>query len=146
MKKLVILSALAVVSFAGGHKVEPVNAAYQKECGSCHTAYQPEFLPRNSWNRLINEQNNHFGEDLALSSAKANELKAFLFSRSADVSTNKTARRFASTQGIKISENPYFVKEHRRIGSAELKKQGLKSFANCSSCHKLADQGNYDEQ
>ena len=93
----------------------------------------------------MNEQNNHFGEDLSIPNPKVAEIKTFLFSRSADVSSTKTARRFAQTQGIKISQNSYFIKEHRRIGAAELKKQGLKSFANCGSCHKLADSGDYDD-
>ncbi|MEY4504705.1 MAG: hypothetical protein RL154_1001, partial [Pseudomonadota bacterium] len=92
MKKFLTTSlALASISFASGHIVAPVTPAYQKECGSCHTAYQPEFLPSASWNKLMDNQNNHFGDDLSLSKEQTQNIRGFLLSRAADVSGTKTA-------------------------------------------------------
>ena len=39
---------------------------YQKECGSCHMAYQPQFLPQRSWNKMMKNLDNHFDVDATL--------------------------------------------------------------------------------
>lgn len=147
MKKVLFLSpfVLSATLFAGGHVVAQNPAFYQKECGSCHTAYQPEFLPSKSWNRLMDGQNSHFGEDLSLSKDQSQNIRKYLLSRSADISDTKTAKRFANNDTIKISSAQYFIKEHRKITNEKLAAKGLKSFANCTACHKEADAGIYDD-
>lgn len=147
MKKFILLStcALSMSLFAGGHVVAPNPQFYQKECGSCHTAYQPEFLPSKSWNKLMDGQNLHFGEDLSLSKDESQNIRKYLLSRSADVSNTKTATRFVNNDTIKISSAQYFIKEHRKITNEKLAAKGLKSFANCTVCHKQADAGMYDD-
>ena len=39
------------------------NPAYEEECGSCHMAYPPGLLPGVSWQRLMAELDNHFGDN-----------------------------------------------------------------------------------
>jgi hypothetical protein len=90
MKKLFILPILAVGMVFGVYlladderyenenfynkysqsRVTPVQTKegnlYIKECGSCHIAYQKEFLPKRSWNKMMNTLDNHFGVDATL--------------------------------------------------------------------------------
>ena len=37
-----------------------------KECGACHIAYLPKFLPATAWTRLFDTLDNHYGEDAAM--------------------------------------------------------------------------------
>jgi len=151
MRKLVLIAMLSSVVFAGGYRLDKVTPSYQKECGSCHTAYQPEFLSKKAWDRVLADQNKHFGEELSIAPKKIEELRSFLYTRAQDVSGGKLARKMSANpakdaNSIKISDNGYFIKEHRGISKVALEKKGLKSFANCTACHKGADNGNYDEE
>ena len=55
-------------SFRGrGPEVAPVSdALYAQECGSCHMAYPPGLLPGRSWQRLMGNLADHFGDNAEL--------------------------------------------------------------------------------
>src|ERR1044071_4690054 len=60
------------------------NATYEKECGSCHFACQPGWLPDRSWRALMGSLDKHFGESIKLAPAKQEELLRHLIDHSAD--------------------------------------------------------------
>ena len=39
------------------------NPLYKQECGSCHFAYPPSFLPARSWEKIMKNLSDHFGEN-----------------------------------------------------------------------------------
>ena len=45
--------------------LKPVtNQTYKETCGECHFAYQPELLPSSSWLKILNQLDDHFGQDI----------------------------------------------------------------------------------
>jgi hypothetical protein len=40
------------------------NLTYKETCGGCHFAYQPELLPSASWQKILNQLDDHFGEEV----------------------------------------------------------------------------------
>ena len=45
-----LMTAAAIAVADGGERVPPVtDPVVKKECGSCHMAFPPHFLPRRSW-------------------------------------------------------------------------------------------------
>jgi len=45
--------------------LKPVtNQTYKESCGECHFAYQPELLPSASWLKILNQLDDHFGEEV----------------------------------------------------------------------------------
>jgi hypothetical protein len=45
--------------------LKPVtNQTYRETCGECHFAYQPELLPSASWLKILNQLDDHFGEEV----------------------------------------------------------------------------------
>ena len=45
--------------------LKPVaNQTYAETCGECHFAYQPELLPFASWLKILNQLDDHFGEEI----------------------------------------------------------------------------------
>jgi len=118
-------------------------ALYQKECGSCHMAYQPQFLPKRSWDKMMNTLDNHFGTDATLDPSDHKTIQNYL---AAHASKND---RMSDTKGavvLRISETPYFVREHREVTKKMVTQPSVKSFANCNACHTQAANGSYRER
>jgi hypothetical protein len=43
--------------------LKPVaNQTYRETCRECHFAYQPELLPSASWQKILNQLDDHFGD------------------------------------------------------------------------------------
>ncbi len=123
---------------------------YIKECGSCHFAYQPEFLPSRSWKKIVSNLEDHFGTDASLESEDLESIEEFLITNAGD-KTELKAKKFAlsSDRGdipVRITDLPYFKKEHKEIDKNAVKNEKIKSFANCSACHTDAAPGLYEEK
>lgn len=118
-------------------------ALYQKECGSCHMAYQPQFLPKRSWDKTMNALDNHFGTDATLDPADHKTIQNYLASHA---SKNDRMTDMKGAVALRISETPYFVREHREVTKKMVSQPSVKSFANCNACHTQAANGSYRER
>lgn len=118
-------------------------ALYTKECGSCHMAYQPEFLPRRSWEKTMNTLENHFGTDATLDPTDHKTIQNYL---AAHASKNDRMRDMKGAVALRISETPYFVREHHEVTKKMVTQSQVKSFANCNACHTQAANGSYRER
>lgn len=129
--------------------VKPVdNLRYERECGSCHMAYQPGLLPARSWGRMMSSLTDHFGEDADLADDVRGELLAYLQQNSADTSEYKRSRYIMSSlrptdTPLRISETPYIWKTHQEILGAKTR---IKSASHCQECHAGAEKGSYNER
>ena len=73
---LLLLSGIAP-ALADGPRVPPVDhQATIKECAACHMAFPPQMLPARSWEALMGDLANHFGENAQLDAAAAADIKA----------------------------------------------------------------------
>jgi len=54
------------------------NAKWVSECGACHVAYPPRFLPAESWRAIMSGLDKHFGSNASMDAASVNEISAFL--------------------------------------------------------------------
>jgi hypothetical protein len=147
-----ILVAFPLIAEAGGgKKVEPLTDALTlKECGSCHMAFQPEFLPVRSWEKLMGNLTDHFGADASLSEKSQAHILAVLKARAADVTGMKEGRKMAASipagvTPLRISEVPRWVKEHGKIQPNVWARPDIKSKANCLACHTAGEQGYYED-
>ncbi len=124
----------------GPERVPPVRDKLVKsECGACHMAFQPAFLPAKSWKKIMGELSNHFGEDASLDKEVQQKIEAYLVKRSG----RRWFGRWGKTQ-TRITKLRWFVKEHRGEVSARARKKAG-TMANCKSCHFQAERGNYDD-
>jgi hypothetical protein len=111
--------------------LKPANSGYdkwKKECSSCHVAYPPHMLSGNNWEQLMARLDKHFDSNAVLDSRDSKQILNFLlrFSGNGD--------RY-SAASLRISETPWFVREHRVISENEWKRPEVKSRSNCSACH-----------
>ncbi|WP_456393789.1 diheme cytochrome c [Nitratifractor sp.] len=130
-------------------------ALFRNECGSCHMAYQPEFLPKRSWKKMMATLEDHFKTDATMDTEDHKKIEAFLIANASD-SGSPNSRREAyreisrsipsGSTPISISETRKFKKEHREIPIRLIRQKEVKSIANCAACHRKAEQGYYGER
>jgi hypothetical protein len=136
------------VACAEGKKVPVLNnAQYQKDCGSCHFAYQPALLPERSWKKLLTTLDHHFGENAELLSIE--QTLQFLTENAADKKGNATfmlKKLDSSETPIRITELPYFRQKHHEVPEKMVAHNPkVKSFSHCNACHTTAEKGLFNE-
>lgn len=140
------------VSFANGNSVQPVNnKLYADECGSCHFAYQPVFLPERSWRKLMATLDDHFGENAELPDEDRDALTEYLVKNAGTGSGRGDIANFirsirSGDTPLRISELPYFKKEHDEIPKRVVESKDVGSFSKCDVCHRRAAEGSYRER
>ena len=118
-----------------------VNDKWQAECGSCHLAYPPQLLPAANWRNIMSRLDKHFGTDATIDAATAATIGTFLENNAA---TGKRAALAAGT--LRISETPWFLREHRKVDAPVWKGAAVKTAANCGACHTTASRGDFGER
>lgn len=142
----VLLASTFAVAFADERMGIVTDDLTKKECGACHMAFPAGFLPQRSWEALMGNLKDHFGEDASLNAGSTAAIKDYLLANAADASG--TARGFArglaaDQTPLRISELPRFKREHGTFSEARMKKVG--SMSNCAGCHRGAEQGYFDD-
>jgi hypothetical protein len=132
-----LLAAPARPAAAAGIRPAPPNAAWRTECGACHVPYPPALLPARSWRELMAGLDRHFGTDASLDAAAAAEITAFL--------ERNAGRDRGGPAGVRITETPWFRREHRKVPAATWSGSAVKSAANCAACHPAAERGEFDD-
>ena len=127
------------------------NATYQRECGSCHFAYQPGLLPGQDWERIMDALAEHYGDDASLDEGQAADIRGYLRDNAADRASLSRARAFAAgseaSEGLpRVTTTGYFRREHAEIPTRFVRgNAAVASFSNCPACHRNAAAGVYNE-
>ena len=130
--------------------LKPVNnPTYETTCGECHFLYQPELLPSASWKKILDQPDDHFGEELDINPESESVISGYLIANSAEKSSAKIAFKIMKSIGNqtlqRITEIPYIQKNHHEISQDIIKRKSIGSLSNCSACHTTAKDGIYDE-
>lgn len=139
--------------FKNSSGVKPAtDEIYLNECGSCHFGFQPGLLPKRSWEKMMGNLEDHFGSDASLEQKDRNYILNYLVENSADnVSGYKRSRKMNSSISnydtpLKITEVPYFVREHDEIPQRFITQKEVGTLSNCTACHTTAKKGIYSER
>lgn len=122
-----------------------LNKSFANECGSCHAVYPPFLLPKHSWALMMNDLENHFGDDASIEPELNAEILAFLEKYSAESFDTKVARNIIEKEtdstNIAITKNPYWIALHAHIAEDVFAQPDIKTKANCFACHKDLEHG-----
>lgn len=126
------------------------NEMWQSECSDCHLAYHPSLLPARSWQQLLTEQADHFGDDLALDEETLAELTTFATHHAAETEVTEVAWKMSHTipaheTPLAITKTVYWKKQHREIADAVWQQSNINTKANCPACHLDAKQGTFED-
>jgi hypothetical protein len=128
------------------HRATVNNAKWKGECGACHLAYPPRFLPAESWHAIMSGLDKHFGSNASLDAASANEITAFLEKNASTKKHEVPGKNEAMDKPLlRITETRWFKSEHRKVAASVWKNPKVKSPANCAACHTKAESGDFDE-
>lgn len=124
------------------------NPQWQEECGSCHLGYHPSLLPARSWERLMAEQDRHFGADLGLDAGAVASLLAYARANAAERHASEAAWKIdrsltAGGTPLRISETPYWVRKHREV--RVWNRARVHGKADCAACHRDAATGLFED-
>jgi len=140
---------LVAPRIAGAHVLVPANAAYVKECGSCHMAYSPQLLPAASWRKLVTELDHHFGENASLDDAASTAIAGYLAANAADGASSSEARAIMSSltadaTPLRITQVPYIAGLHAAVLDPRWHgNPHPKTLAQCTVCHYDAQHGDF---
>jgi hypothetical protein len=133
-----------------GSYLKPVNnPTYEAECGECHFLYQPELLPSGSWIKILDQLDDHFGEEIELDPDSKKIISDYLNSNSAENSSAKRAVKIMRSLGthvaMRITETPYIREKHHELNPEVFKRESIGSLSNCIACHTTAEKGIYED-
>ena len=149
---LLCLAAAGPARAEGGAMVPPIdNPVVQKECGACHMAYAPQMLPTRSWQAIMGNLGDHFGENASLHASDGATILAYLVAHADDAPSTANGRRFmrsipADATPLRITDTRFWKRGHNEISAASFGAPNVKSKANCVACHSGAAAGQYGEE
>jgi hypothetical protein len=132
------------------HDPLPDNQTWRSECSDCHLAFHPVLLPARSWKRMMDEQGDHFGEDLFLDEETLREITAFLEANASESGLTEPAHKITESTPAdqapqRITELEYWKHKHREIDEVYWNSDTVKSKTNCDACHLDAEQGWFED-
>jgi mono/diheme cytochrome c family protein len=137
-----LLAAAPLLARADEHRrmLRPAagSTTYTAECGSCHIAFPPQLLSASGWERIMTGLGRHFGTDASVDAAVVAELTGYLRANAG------SPRRFGNA-ATRISETPWFRKEHDDVPAGAFRSKQVRSVANCAACHAQAARGDFSE-
>lgn len=105
----------------------------------------PNLLPKKSWELLMGDLANHFGDDASLDEADTKNILDFLVKYSAETSTMQSSFNFLNSIDnkdiIAMSQTSYWKRKHKEIPDELFKNENIKSKANCKACHSDIEKG-----
>jgi hypothetical protein len=148
-----LFTALLGISIAQAAQTnnEVKHSIYKEECASCHMAYPAWLLPSRSWQKIMKNLDNHFGDNASLDQDTLQTLTVYLQDNSTENSSVRRARKLLrhtsqNTVPIRISELPYIQRKHDEIPNRYIKTNPrVKSLGNCVACHRGAERGSFDD-
>jgi len=140
--------------FRGGKKsgvASVADARYAKECGSCHMAYPPGLLPARSWQRIMGDLADHFGDNAELPREDVGAITGYLTKNAADRSRYRRSLKIAESLAgaeapMRITQVPYIAGKHDEIPARLVAgNPKVRSLGNCVACHTRAEAGSFSE-
>ena len=125
---------------------KPLDAAYAKECGSCHSAHHPSVAPAATWTAIMPGLDSHFSENASLDATLTARLTAYLTDNAAEKWDTSPANRLraASEQNpLRITDTRGWKRLHRGLPDDVFKSKAVGGKLNCSKCHRDAETGRF---
>jgi len=135
-----------------GEKVASVVAAklYQDECGACHLDFHPSLLPSRSWEVMMDNLSDHFGEDAALAAEETQKLRDYLINNASESFRTEASYKISHSldkknNPLSITQAGYWQRKHHEISKEIFLHKKVRSKLNCTACHPGAGAGKFED-
>ena len=112
-----------------------------QQCGECHMIFPAKMLPQRSWQAILSNLENHFGESATVSEAERTEILNYLLLNAADSpKTSPRDRHYISELStnsvpLRITRTPWWNQMHADFDFEGVRRTNVRSAANCLACH-----------
>lgn len=125
------------------------NSLYLRECGQCHFAFHPHFLPKRSWEKLMGSLGSHFGKRVTLTEVTSSAIGSYLVRNSAESSTAQISAKILASIGrsdipLRVTDTDYFKQKHKGLHEEVYKRKTVRTATNCAACHVTAGRGDFE--
>ena len=132
------------------HKPYEQDAIYIEECGACHIAYPPGLAPTKTWDKLMMNLADHFGDNSELDKEAfayiAKYLEAEALRPGKPTVMSEMLRNMPDEPPLRITEFPAFLAAHQVIGvQLEMEDFPEGFLSPCADCHRQATQGVFEK-
>ena len=107
-------------------------------------------MPKKSWELIMSDLENHFGDDASLDVEINKNILAFLLKNSAETSTAEASFKFLQSiknqDIIALSKTTFWEKTHKDIPKEIFDNEKIKSKANCKACHTDIEKGLIEDE
>ena len=105
----------------------------------------PNILPKKSWELIMSDLENHFGDDASIDEGTNKNILAFLVKNSAETSSMESSWNFLNSIGdkdiIAMSDTIFWKETHKDIDKKLYNHKDIKNKANCKACHSDIEKG-----
>lgn len=118
--------------------------AFASECTDCHMAYHPSLLTENAWMQLLEQLDDHFGEDASIDESTVAEIRTWLAGHSAETVDTAPSSLIVTADPAApyaISRTSAWRELHKDIGDDLFQRSVIGSKSNCIACHADAETG-----
>ncbi len=119
---------------------------YNELCGSCHFSYQAGLMHGISWEKMINNLDDHFGQPVKLTEVEIRTMRRYLLDNSAGHVNDEISIKILQSLNynpvpLRITKTPFFINKH----NPEHNKLNRDSMGQCDNCHQDAQLGDYNK-
>ncbi|WP_135079899.1 cytochrome b/b6 domain-containing protein [Terasakiella sp. SH-1] len=128
-------------------EVSPLNQTYRSECGDCHAIYHPSLRSAANWQVMLDQLEDHYGEDASLDAKTLKKITQYLNEQNAHTIETEAAHKMGrhDTPTARITDTPYWQKKHARLSKHSFKHPKVMFKSNCTACHTDARSGRFDD-
>lgn len=109
--------------------------AFNDECGACHLAFPPQFLPPRSWQAIMAGLDSHFGENASLDPDTTKQITDYLVADAAGPGSPILRGLDPQATPLRITETRWWRRQHHEIRPSVFERPDIKSKSNCLACH-----------
>lgn len=129
----------------------PNHLLWQSECSACHTLHHPSLLPARSWQRMMDQSEHHFEEDLALDEEDHKKITKFLTLHAAEQAHSEAAWKISNSipydsTPLQITSSIYWKEKHHDLSPALWELPSIGNKIHCDGCHQDAATGHFSDR
>ena len=110
----------------------------------------PTLLPKKSWEVMMSDLENHFGDDASIDDESNKNILAYLVKNSAETSSMESSWNFLNSIGdkdiIAMSDTIFWKETHKDIPKELYNHKNIKNKANCKACHSDIEKGLIEDE